>query len=223
MVGLKQIAAIAALPLVLSACTTNPYTGEQQASRTAIGAGLGAGLGALSGLLVASATDADARKAALIGAGIGGLTGGGIGVYMDQQEAELRQQLQGTGVSVTRSGDSLILNMPSNITFDVNQSNVKGEFFGVLDSVAIVLNKFNKSLIDVYGHTDSDGSDAANQTLSEQRALSVANYLNGKSVDGRRMRVQGFGESRPIASNATSSGKAQNRRVELQIVPLVQG
>jgi outer membrane protein OmpA-like peptidoglycan-associated protein len=150
-------------------------------------------------------------------------TAGGIGSYMDNQEAELRAQLQGTGVSVTRVGDRIILNMPSNITFATDQDQVIPPFYRTLDSVAIVLNKFNKTLIDVNGHTDSTGSLQHNQALSERRAASVANYLGSRSVDQRRMSTMGFGPSQPVASNATSDGRAQNRRVEVAIAPITQG
>ncbi|EPR15711.1 cell envelope biogenesis protein OmpA [Agrobacterium radiobacter DSM 30147] len=160
------------------------------------------------------------RNAALIGAGIGALAGGAIGNYMDGQEAELRAQLQGTGVSVTRRGDSIVLNMPSNITFATDQDQVIPPFYQTLDSVAIVLNKFNRTLIDINGHTDSTGSAGYNQGLSERRAASVANYLGARGVDQRRISTLGFGPSQPIASNATPDGRAQNRRVEVLISPL---
>ena len=201
----------------LAACTTsNPYTGEAQVSRTAGGAALGAGLGAGLGLLAGG----DDRRNALIGAGIGALAGGAIGSYVDRQEAELRAQLQGTGVSVTRFGNSIVLNMPSNITFPVDQSDIQPAFFATLNSVGIVLNKYNQTLIDVYGFTDSTGSPQYNLGLSQRRAQSVASYLSAQGVDPRRMYVVGFGQERPIASNATPAGRAQNRRVEITIVPL---
>ena len=153
---------------------------------------------------------------------MGGLAGGAIGNYMDQQEAELRAQLQGTGVSVTRVGDRIVLNMPSNVTFATDQDQVIPPFYPTLDSVAIVLNKFNRTLIDVNGHTDSTGSLAHNQGLSERRAVSVANYLAGRGVDQRRMSTMGFGPSQPIASNAAPDGRAQNRRVEVMIAPITR-
>ncbi len=139
---------------------------------------------------------------------------------MDQQEAQLRAQLQGTGVSVTRVGNNIVLNMPSNITFDTDQSAVKPEFYPTLNSVALVLQKFNRSLVDVTGHTDSTGSDQYNLTLSQQRAQSVASYLVSQGNDPRRFYTQGLGESRPIADNSTEAGRAANRRVEIQIAPL---
>ncbi|MBC7283025.1 OmpA family protein [Hoeflea sp.] len=208
------IAALAAM--FVTACTTDPYTGQQKVSNLAAGAGLGAAAGAGLGLLAGG----DDRKNALIGAGIGALAGGAIGGYMDQQENQLRAQLQGTGVSVTRVGDRIILNMPSNITFDTDQAAVKPEFYPTLNSVALVLQKFNRSLVDVAGHTDSTGSDSYNLTLSQQRAQSVSSYLISQGNDARRFYTQGFGESRPIADNSTEAGRAANRRVEIQISPL---
>lgn len=216
----KKIALSLLAATFLSACTTtDPYTGEQKMSNTAGGAMIGAGLGAVTGLLVGQ--DANSRRnAALIGAGIGALGGGLVGNYMDSQESELRRQLQGTGVSVTRDGDSIVLNMPSNITFPTDQDAVKSEFYPTLNSVAIVLKKFNKTLIDVNGFTDSTGSLRHNQDPSQRRAISVANYLASQGVDARRMSAVGFADSQPVASNATEAGRAQNRRVEIHISPL---
>ncbi len=213
------VAALAALSL--SACTSiNPYTGNTQLSNTAGGAIVGAGGGAVAGAIIGSATGADPRVAALIGAGIGGLTGAGIGRYMDQQEAELRAQLQGTGVSVTRVGNQIILNMPSNITFAVDSSSVQPQFNETLISVGLVLRKFNKTIIDVYGHTDSSGSDEYNKDLSQRRAVSVATILANQGVDQRRFFIEGRGEEVPIASNSNEPGRAQNRRVEIQLSPI---
>ena len=206
--------------VVLAGCTTDPYTGQQKISNTTIGAGGGAALGALGGLIVGRSTKADTRKSVLIGAGIGALTGGGIGLYQDNQEAKLRAELQNTGVSVSRDGDVIILNMPNNITFASGASSIKPEFYRVLNSVALVLKEYNRTIVNVYGHTASDGSDSYNQQLSEQRGVVVANYLVQRGTDTRRYYVVGYGEERPIASNATQDGKAQNRRVEIQISPL---
>jgi outer membrane protein OmpA-like peptidoglycan-associated protein len=218
----KKFVLLAVSAAYLSACTTtDPYTGQQKVSNTAGGAAIGAGLGALAGLAVGG-SPVGRRNAALIGAGIGALAGGSIGNYMDQQEAELRAQLQATGVSVTRRGDHIILNMPSNITFATDQDAVKPEFYQTLNSVAIVLRKFDRTLIDVNGHTDSTGSLQHNQQLSERRAASVANYLGSQGIDQRRISTMGFGPSQPIASNATEAGRAQNRRVEIEIAPITQ-
>ncbi len=220
---MKPSALIVAGAVALAACSTDPYTGETKISNTAIGAGLGAAGGAITGAIVGKTTKASTRKATLIGAGIGALVGGGVGVYMDQQETALRQRLQATGVSVTRVGDDIVLNMPSNITFDFGKAAIKPNFYDVLNSVALVLNEYDRSIVDVYGHTDNIGSDQANFDLSIQRADAVANYLAGQQINPQRLSLQGFGEARPIASNATDAGRSQNRRVEIKIAPLTQG
>jgi len=207
--------------IALSACsTTNPYTGQSQMTNTAGGGLLGAGGGAIAGAMIGAATGTDPRVAALIGAGVGGLTGAAIGSYMDQQEAELRAQLQGTGVSVTRVGDQIILNMPSNITFAVDSATVQPQFGQTLTSVGLVLRKFNRTVVDVYGYTDSTGSDGYNLDLSQRRAVAVATVLRGQGVDERRFYIEGRGKSNPISSNATEAGRAQNRRVEIQLSPV---
>lgn len=207
--------------LSLGACSSvNPYTGDSQISNTAGGALIGAGGGAAVGGLISTVAGKDQRTGMLIGAGIGALTGTMIGSYMDQQEAELRAQLRSTGVSVTRSGQQIILVMPSSITFDVDSSRVQSQFSETLISVGLVLKKFNKTLINVYGYTDSTGSDSYNLELSHQRAISVATVLASQGVDQRRFYITGKGEADPIASNATETGRSQNRRVEIQLSPL---
>lgn len=209
---------------LLSACTSvNPYTGDTQLSNTTGGALVGAGGGAVIGGLVGAVTGKDPRVAALIGAGIGTLTGAAIGSYMDQQEKELRQQLEGTGVSVTRVGQQIILNMPDNITFATDSSTVQAQFNDTLISVGLILKKYNKTLVDVYGYTDSTGSEQYNLDLSQRRAVSVATVLASQGVDSGRFYITGKGEEDPIASNATETGRAQNRRVEIQLSPIANG
>jgi outer membrane protein OmpA-like peptidoglycan-associated protein len=216
------VAGLAALSL--AACSTvNPYTNQPQLSNTAGGTIVGTGSGAVLGAIVGTATGTDPRVAALLGAGIGGITGAAIGSYMDQQEAELRAQLQGTGVSVTRVGQQIILNMPSNITFGVDSATVQPTFSETLISVGLVLKKFNKTIVDVYGHTDNTGSDAHNQDLSQRRAVAVATILANQGIDQRRFYIEGKGETDPLASNANETGRSQNRRVEIQISPIQQG
>jgi outer membrane protein OmpA-like peptidoglycan-associated protein len=216
------LAGLAALSL--SACTSiNPYTGDSQLSNTAGGALIGAGGGAVVGGIIGAATGNDPRVGALIGAGVGGLTGGAIGNYMDQQERELRAQLQNTGVSVTRQGNQIILNMPSNITFSTDSSKVQPQFNETLVSVGLVLKKFDKTLIDVYGFTDSSGSDEYNLKLSNDRAVSVATVLANQGVNQQRFYITGKGEEDPIASNSTEAGRAENRRVEIMLSPLAKG
>lgn len=214
---LKPIVAAAVTAYVLAACTTvNPYTREQQTSKAVKGAGIGAAVGAVAGLL----TKGDKLENALIGAGVGALAGGGVGYYMDVQEAKLRQQLEGTGVSVTRIGDNITLNMPANITFAVDQAELNAGFYDVLSSVALVLDEFDQTVIEVAGHTDSTGSEEYNQRLSERRAASVAAFLRTRGILPDRIIEVGMGELRPIASNDTEAGRQQNRRVELTLVPL---
>lgn len=214
--------AIAFVAVLLAGCTTNPYTGEEEASNAGKGAGIGATIGAVAGVL--SGDDADERrKRALIGAGVGALAGAGVGHYMDRQEARLREELQGTGVSVTRIGDDIILNMPGNITFDVNQSAISASFYPVLNSVAKVAREFNKTLIDVAGHTDSTGTVAYNMDLSRQRADSVNQYLQNQGIDASRVFAEGYGPHYPIADNSTAQGRSENRRVEIALKPLTQG
>lgn len=216
----KQAVVLTAVAaLLLAGCSTNPYTGESKISNTAGGALLGAGGGAIGGALIGSAVG-DARVGALIGAGVGALAGGAIGNYMDQQEAELRAQLQGSGVSVTRVGDNIVLNMPSNVTFGVDQSAVQPQFQNTLRSVSLVLQNYNQTLVDIIGYTDSTGSDSYNLTLSQQRATSVSRTLAQFGVDSRRFFVEGRGKANPIADNSTEFGRSQNRRVELRIIPI---
>jgi outer membrane protein OmpA-like peptidoglycan-associated protein len=203
-----------------TACTTlDPYTQEKKVSNVAKGAAIGAAAGAVAGLITGD-DSAQRKRQALIFAGVGALAGGGVGVYMDRQEMKLRQQLEGSGVSVTRIGDNITLNMPGNVTFAVDSSDINASFYGVLDSVALVLNEFNKSFVEVAGHTDSDGADSYNQALSERRAGSVVAYLTSRQVRADRLITVGGGEKYPVASNATPEGKAANRRVEITIVPL---
>ncbi|MDF1819265.1 MAG: OmpA family protein [Immundisolibacteraceae bacterium] len=215
------IALVMTSALIGGCSTTNPYTQEKQTSKATKGAVAGAAAGILAGMIAGDSAD-DRRDKALIGAALGGATGGGIGYYMDVQEAKLRQQLQGTGVSVTRYGENIILNMPGNITFDSSRADINAGFYPVLDSVVLVLKEFNKTMINVTGHTDSTGSDQLNQILSEQRASSVAQYLMSRQVSAQRFVIRGASKNQPIADNSTESGRATNRRVEITLVPMPQ-
>ena len=202
----------------LAACQTiDPYTGEQKTSNATKGAAVGAASGAVIGAIAGGD-----RKGAAIGAGVGLLAGAGVGHYMDQQEAKLRAQLQGTGVSVTRRGDNIILNMPGNVTFATGQADIRSDFYPVLDSVGLVLEEFEKTLVEVVGHTDSTGSDAINQPLSERRAASVGAYLQSRGVIPQRLATVGVGSRYPVADNDSAEGRALNRRVEITLVPLTQ-
>lgn len=205
--------------LVFTACTSiDPYTGEQKTSNTAAGAGIGAITGAVIGAATSSKKDRD--KGILTGAVAGAAVGGGIGYYMDRQEAKLRQELQGSGVQVRREGNTIHLVMPGNITFETSRYDIRSQFYSVLNSVAKVLAEFDKTAIVVSGHTDSTGSMELNQTLSEQRASSVKQYLANRSVASGRVHSVGYGPRYPISSNSTTAGRQQNRRVELKLEPL---
>src|SRR5262245_32428589 len=214
--------ALAASTVLASCYTYDPYSNEKKVSKTTSGAGIGAAVGAVAGILTGS-DSRDRRKRALIGAGVGALTGGAVGNYMDRQEAKLRQQLQGTGVSVTRNGNNITLNMPGNITFKTDSSDLRPDFFQVLNSVSLVLKEYDKTLLEVAGHTDSTGAAAYNQTLSEKRASTVAQYLQSRGVDQQRVITIGAGATRPIATNSTAEGRQANRRVELSLEPITQG
>jgi len=213
------ISGVAALSLVsLSACVTDPNTGEQKVSRTAIGGVGGAALGYLLGGIVGGQT------ARIVGAGIGGVAGGAIGYKMDQQIKELKEQTAGSGVDVTETpdGKAILVNLPDGVTFAVDSTTISPSFQSTLDQIATSLKTYPDSLIDVYGHTDSTGSDTYNQGLSERRAKAVADYLAMRGVSSARIRSQGFGEQYPVASNETAEGRALNRRVEIKITPVSQ-
>ncbi|QMV64501.1 OmpA family protein [Pseudomonas berkeleyensis] len=214
----RNLIAATALMAMLAGCTTNPYTGESQAGK----AGVYGGVGAVTGAVIGAATSSkkDRGKGALIGAAVGGAAGGGYGYYVDTQEAKLRQTLQGTGVQVQRNGDDLKLIMPGNITFGSNSADISSSFYPTLNSLVLVFKEFNKNGVDIVGHTDSTGSQELNQSLSQRRAQSVANYLTANGVPGQRISAYGAGPSQPIASNSTDAGRAQNRRVEINLRPL---
>lgn len=213
------LAAVMGSLILTTACVTDPVTGEKRISKAAIG-GIGGALGGyLLGDLVGGRND---RTEKILGAGIGGLAGAGIGAYMDKQERDLRARTAGTDVQVIRDGNNLVLNMPSGITFAYNSDEVQPQFRRTLDQVADVLGQYDRTYIDVLGHTDSTGSDAYNQGLSERRANSVAYYLEGRGVKSARVATRGYGETQPVASNDTEAGRAANRRVEIRIVPIAE-
>ena len=208
------------LVVAVSACTTlDPYTREEKTAKGQRQAVIGAAAGAVAGLITGDSS-LERKKRALVGAGLGALAGAGVGTYMDRQEAKLRAELQKTGVSVTRIGNNITLNMPGNITFATNSADLNAGFFQVLNSVGLVVNEFNQTVIEVAGHTDNTGGDQYNQQLSERRAGAVAAYLGTRSVRSDRVITVGMGEARPVATNETEAGRQSNRRVELTLVPL---
>jgi len=219
----KFVLAMTLVAVFVGGCETlDPYTREEKTSKATKGALIGAAAGAVVGLI--SGDDAvERRQRAMILAGVGALAGGAIGNYQDRQEAALRAELEGSGVSVTRMGNNITLNMPGNVTFATNSSDLSPAFFDVLNSVGKVLGEFNKTVVEVAGHTDSTGSDSYNQSLSERRAGSVSSYLTSQGVAQQRIITVGMGESRPVADNTTDSGRQANRRVEITMVPVTAG
>ncbi len=216
-----RLFALSSAIVMLAGCatTTDPWTGEERATRTGQGAAIGAGIGAVVGAI----SGGDRLKRAAIGAGVGALSGAAIGNYMDRQEAELRRQLEGTGVGVTRRGDEIILNMPGNVTFGFDSADLRSDFFDVLNSVALVLEEFDQTVLVVDGHTDSTGSRQYNMGLSERRAETVGRYLISQGVKPVRIATYGYGPDYPVASNDNEVGRAQNRRVELTLMPVTAG
>ena len=215
---IKALIAAAACFALLAGCTNNPYTGERQAGKVGVYGGGGAAAGALIG--AATSSSSDRGKGALIGAVVGGAAGAGYGAYVDRQEQRLRQELTGSGVQVVRNGDHLQLVMPGNITFASSSSDVSSSFYPTLNSLVKVFKEFDQNGIDIVGHTDSTGSLELNMRLSQDRATSVASYLTGQGVSGARISSRGVGPSQPIATNDTTAGRAQNRRVEINLRPL---
>jgi outer membrane protein OmpA-like peptidoglycan-associated protein len=215
-----QVFGLLAVAAFVAACTTtDPYTGQEQAARASRNAWIGAAAGAAAGLMTGDSS-MERKKRALVGAGVGALAGAGVGAYTDRQEARLRTELERTGVSVTRDGDNITLIMPGNITFATNSADLNAGFYDVLNSVSLVLNEFNQTVVEVAGHTDSTGTNEYNQQLSVRRAGSVAAYLRTRQILSDRLIEVGMGEERPIADNTTESGRQTNRRVELTLVPL---
>ncbi|HSD99451.1 MAG TPA: OmpA family protein [Burkholderiales bacterium] len=213
------VVVVLAAGLAAGCQTTDPYTGETKTTSATYGALIGAGAGAAVGMI--SGRDAKQRRQrALIGAGVGALAGGAVGAYMDKQEDELRKVMRDSGVTVTRKGDDIILNMPGNVTFRTDSSELNSQFYKVLDGVALVAKKYDKTIIEVAGHTDSTGTAEYNRQLSQRRATSVADYLTSRGVAQTRLMTAAGGEDHPIASNATEQGRAANRRVEVTLAPL---
>lgn len=209
--------ALAAL-VSTSACVTDPNTGERKVSRTAIGGVGGAAAGYLLGGLIGGGTGR------ILGAGIGGVAGAAVGYQMDKQIKELKEQTAGSGIDVTQTpdGKAILVNLPNGVTFPVDSTTISPSFQTTLNTISSNLVQYPDSLIDVYGHTDSTGSDQYNLDLSQRRADAVADYLVIRGVARSRVRTQGFGERYPVADNATDAGRALNRRVEIKITPITQ-
>ncbi len=200
------IVALVAASLALTGCTANKAVS-------------GAAIGAATGAIIGKSTANHDSKRAWIGAAVGALAGAAVGQYMNNQEEAFRQELAGSGIDIQREGDDIKLIMPSNITFANNQSSLSPNFLPILDAVARVMNKYDKTFLAIDGYTDSTGDASYNFTLSEKRAESVKGYLMRQGVMGARMHVTGYGATQPIASNSTAAGRAENRRVEITIIP----
>ncbi|MDG1168010.1 MAG: OmpA family protein [Sulfitobacter sp.] len=214
-----SLAALVAGALTLSACTDPGMIVAQPGDpnqKTKNGALIGAGAGALIGAL--SKGDGNRGDGALVGAVIGGALGAGIGYSLDKQEAELRQQMD-SNVVITNTGDRLIVTLPNNLLFATDSTAVGPMLQGDLQALANNVQVYANSTLQIVGHTDSDGDASYNQQLSEGRARSVANVLINNGVPPQRIQTFGRGESQPVASNLTPAGKAQNRRVEIVILP----
>jgi outer membrane protein OmpA-like peptidoglycan-associated protein len=211
------LVAVAASVSLAGCAATEDFMQNPEKEQTRKGTAIGAGAGAVAGLLIGGGWEG-----ALIGAGVGALAGGAVGNYQDKQERKLRQQMAGTGVEVVRSGDNITLDMPGGVTFAVDKSEINPQFYPVLDKVATTIVEYNQTVIQIAGHTDSTGSHAYNMKLSEQRAQSVKSYLAGRGVPAQRMQTIGAGPDHPVADNSTAEGRAENRRVEITIVPVTE-
>ncbi|RXZ45510.1 OmpA family protein [Crenobacter cavernae] len=210
-----KLATVAAMAFALAAtaCTTNPQTGQQEMSKTAM---YGLGAAATCGIVGAMTHGGKGARNAALGCGA---VGAGVGAYMDYQEKLLREKLAGSQVQVNRNGDQINLVMPENITFALNSAELRPNVRTSLDDVSKVLAQYTDTSITVSGHTDSTGTQQLNQALSERRASSVGGYLQGHGVAGARIRTVGFGPNQPVASNTSAEGRAKNRRVEINITP----
>lgn len=216
---LRMIAPFVAVLLIAGCATTDPYSGQTQRNKTGMGAAVGAAVGAAAGALSGDGSTSR-RDRALIGAAVGAAAGGGVGAYMDRQENQLRQSMQGTGIGVDRRGDDIVLNMPSSVTFGFDSSELTSSARTALNDVGSVLQQYPDTRVNIAGHTDSTGNDSYNQQLSERRAQSVGNYLSQSGVSSSRLAMTGYGENQPVASNDSEQGRAQNRRVEITLTPI---
>ncbi|MFP5409480.1 MAG: OmpA family protein [Gammaproteobacteria bacterium] len=210
--------------LLLAGCATNDLGQSRDLSKTEKGAIIGTVSGAALGAII---HHKNRGKGALIGAVGGGLTGAGVGYYMDQQAKDLLKQLQPeiqrgeVSVEKRASDNALLVSMTAATGFDTNSTVLKPGYTPTLDKIASVLNQYGKTTVTVIGHTDSVGTDAYNQTLSERRAQAVLDYFAGRNVNPIRLEAYGRGETEPRADNATEAGRALNRRVELWILPVM--
>ena len=218
----RLLTPLAAAILLAGCATSDPYGGQTQRSSTAMGTGIGAAIGAAAGALSCDGSTSR-RDRALIGAAVGAAAGAGMGAYMDRQEQQLRDNLQGSRIEIDRRGDDIVLNMPSSVTFGFDSAELTADARSALNEVANVLTQYTDTRVNIAGHTDSTGDASYNQRLSERRAQSVGNYLSQNGVSSMRLNTMGYGANQPVASNATEQGRAQNRRVEITLTPTGNG
>ena len=218
----RLLTPLAAAILLAGCATSDPYGGQTQRSSTAMGTGIGAAIGAAAGALSGDGSTSR-RDRALIGAAVGAAAGAGVGAYMDRQEQQLRNNLQGSRIEIDRRGDDIVLNMPSSVTFGFDSAELTSDARSALNEVANVLTQYTDTRVNIAGHTDSTGDASYNQRLSERRAQSVGNYLSQNGVSSMRLNTMGYGANQPVASNATEQGRAQNRRVEITLTPTGNG
>jgi outer membrane protein OmpA-like peptidoglycan-associated protein len=207
MTYLTAVGSVAAL-LLTTACAD--MSERQQ------GTAKGAGIGAIAGAVLSSATGGNAGTGAVIGGALGAVGGNLWSKKMEDRRAAMEKATQGTGVEVTRTADNrLKINVPNDVSFGVNSAAIKPELRNVLDPFASSLQNDANARIEIIGHTDSTGSDALNNPLSEDRAHSVRDYLAARGVASSRIQTAGRGEREPLAENTTEAGRARNRRVEI--------
>lgn len=217
---MKKLVVFLSIIAFTGCATVDPQTGEKNSNKTGKGVGIGAIAGAVLG--AAASSKSDRSRGAVTGALLGAAVGGGVGHYMDKQEQELRDKLKDSGVQVSRQGDNLNLIMPGNITFAVGKSDIRADFYSVLNSVSQALKEYDQTTVRISGYTDSTGPLALNQRLSEDRAASVRNYLLAQGVASQRIDSAGYGPANPIASNGSDEGRQANRRVEIKLIPITQ-
>lgn len=207
----RAVVAIAISSVLLSGCMSTASNQEK-----------GAAIGALLGAVAGKGTGDHDKSRYVWGAALGALAGSAIGGYMDKQEQEFRDELADSGVEVYREGDELRLYMPGSITFETGSAAISPDFFPVLDDVATILNRYDKTRLQIEGHTDDVGTAQYNQYLSESRAQSVKGYLLQSQLNPQRISTLGYGEYRPLVDNTDDLNRQKNRRVELKIIPNVE-
>ncbi|MDX1391701.1 MAG: OmpA family protein [Rheinheimera sp.] len=206
------IASMLSASLALAGCASTEFSNTQK----------GAAIGAVVGAVAGKATGNHKNKRLAIGAAVGALAGAAVGSYMDKQEKALNEELSGSGVRVIREGDKLRLDIPAQLTFDINRSDIRANLFPVFNDIAKVLRDYPKTMLVIAGHTDDTGPYQHNMNLSQARAESVKQYLVAQNVQAIRIETQGYGPNYPVVPNTSDANRAMNRRVEIHIEPVVE-